>query len=125
MGADRLRIATDEQRQWLHIGKERGGICAGCGRALTPGEPVYIERVDVERKPLTASGAGWAQRATRRDAPLGVECASASFLEATRDHPPEACGGCGRPVYHEVGRWGRRWVFCSKRCRGRRTGMEH
>jgi hypothetical protein len=27
-------------------------------------------------------------------------------------------------VYYEVGRWGRQWVSCSKRCHGRRRRME-
>jgi hypothetical protein len=95
MSEGRLRVTTDEQRQRLYTANVHGGLCFGCGRALAPGEPVYIERVDVERKPLAAPGARWTQRASRRDAPLGAECASAAFLAETQGHPPEECVGCG------------------------------
>jgi hypothetical protein len=122
--ADRLRITTDEQRTWLSIARERGGLCAGCGRALGRDEPIYIERVAVERKPLTGAGARWSQQAVYRDAPLGVECTSATFLAETQKHPPEVCGGCGRPVYYEVGRWGRQSASCSRRWVARRTRLK-
>jgi len=123
MGADRLRITTDEQRHWLSIARARGGLCAGCGRALAPGEPVYIERLEVERKPLAAPGAHWGQRAVYRDVPLGVECASARNVAEAQARPPEACVGCGRPVHYAVLRESRQWVSCSKRCVSNRARL--
>jgi hypothetical protein len=32
--SDRLRLTTDDQRQWLAQAKEYGGRCAGCGRGV-------------------------------------------------------------------------------------------
>jgi hypothetical protein len=125
MGTDRLRIETDEQRRRLQAAREHSGLCVGCGRALGPGEPVYIERVEVERKPLAAPGAHWGQRPVYRDAPLGAECASSFFLDEARGRPPEECVGCGRPVYYEVGRWRRQRASCSRYCHNKRIRMEH
>jgi hypothetical protein len=116
------RIETDEQREWLRAAQYRGGLCAACGRVLRDDEPVYVGRVAIVRKQLAASGARWFQRAAYRDARLGEECASPEFLARTRGHEPEMCEGCGRPVYYEVGREGRRRASCSKRCANRASG---
>ena len=111
-----LRLTTDEQRAWFYAAQDRGGVCAACGRALAEGEPVYIERVLVDRKPLAAPGVRWSARPAYRDAPLGAECASPGFLARARGWEPERCVGCGRPVYYAVAREGRRRATCSHRC---------
>ena len=111
-----LRLTSDEQRAWFYAARDRGGVCAACGRALAEGEPVYIEQVLVDRKPLAAPGAGWRLGTVLRDAPLGPECASSAFLARTRGLEPERCGGCERPVHYAVAREGRRRATCSHRC---------
>jgi len=118
------RLTTDEQRRWLYASRQRGGLCAACGRALADDEPVYIEPVAVDRKPLAAPGAWWQQATALREAPLGRECASPGFLAVARERPPERCDGCGRPMYYATERAGRHRAVCSKRCldRARRTG---
>lgn len=116
MSDDVRRLTTDEQRQWLALAKERGGICAACGRTLDDGEPVFIERLEVELKPLTAPGAVWARKTVNRDAVLGKECASPKFVARTSRLPSEPCEGCGRPVFYAVERAGRSHTFCSRRC---------
>ena len=110
------RLTTDEQRARFYAARDRGGLCAACGRALDDGEPVYIERVLLDRKPLAAAGAGWRRGTVRRDAPLGAECASSAFLARTRGREPERCAGCGRPVHYAVAREGRYRATCSHRC---------
>ena len=110
------RLTTDAERERFSIAHERGGLCAACGRVLGGDEPVYIEPVMIERKPLTAPGAWWSERPVRRDAPLGAECASPGFLARTEGRTPEWCANCERPVYYAKIRAGRRWALCSKRC---------
>ena len=116
MSDDPRRLTTDEQRAWFSAARERGGLCAACGRVLGEGEPVYIDQVLVDRKPFAAPGAGWRLGTTLRDVPLGSECASPAFLARTKGQEPEGCAHCGRPVYYEVAREGRRRATCSHRC---------
>ena len=125
------RFATDDQRGRLYAAKTNGGLCAACGRPLDEGEPVYIEPVAVERKPLAAPGARWRRATAHRDAPLGAECASGGFLAWTVGREPERCEGCGRPVYYAKQRAARQRASCSVRCshgarwpRGRGEGGE-
>src|SRR4051812_32113852 len=110
------RFTTDEERERLYAARNRGGLCAACGRALDDDEPAYIEQILLERKPLTAPGAWWPRRIVYWDAPLGAECASPGFLTSTQGRTPEQCDGCGRPVYYALGRAGRQRALCSKRC---------
>jgi hypothetical protein len=121
MTDDTPRITTDEERERFNAAKSRGGLCTVCGRALADGEPVYIEQVAVDRKPLTAPGTRWSQRTVYRDAPLGAECASPKFLAETQRRPPEECASCGRPVYYARDRAGRRRAICSRDCSYRAT----
>ena len=124
MSDDPRRLTTDLERERLHAAKERGGLCVACGRVLDDGEPVYIERVMVDRKSLAAPGVAWSRGAVYRDAQLGAECVSPGFLARTSGREPERCEHCGRPIYYAVQRAGRRRALCSKRCfhRARRTG---
>ena len=72
MSDDQRRLTTEEQRTLLHAARNRGGLCAACGRTLSTDEPVYIERVmirEVVGSEITLQ------------APLGVECASAKILD--------------------------------------------
>jgi hypothetical protein len=119
MSDDPRHLTTDEQRERFAAAKERGGLCAGCGRILGEREPVYIEQVAIERKALAAGGAGWGKATTYRDAPLCEGCTSATFLSRARGRPPEACVGCGRPVYYAKLRAGRQRASCSHRCSNR------
>jgi hypothetical protein len=120
MSTIRRRLTTDEERERFAVARDRGGLCVACGRTLVDGEPVYIEQVLVDRKPLTAPGARWIAKTTSRDVPLGVECASPELLARTEGWTPEPCIGCGRLVYYEVERAGRQRAACSRRCKGRR-----
>ncbi len=113
------RLTTDLERERLHAAERRGGLCVACGRVLDDGEPVYIERVVVDRKPLAATGVRWFRGTAYRDAQLGAECVSPGFLARTSGREPERCEHCGRPVYYEVQREGRRQTWCSQRCRDR------
>ena len=113
------RLTTDEQRERFYAAKDRGGLCAACGRPLGADEPVYIERVVVDRKLLAAPGARWSHRSAYRDAPLGEECASPEFLARTQGQTPEPCEHCGRPVYYDVARARRLRTLCSMRCTDR------
>ena len=116
MSDDRRRLTTDEERTRFATAKQRGGLCAACGRVLAEGEPVYIEPVAIDRKPLKADGAEWRKVTTDRDAPLGEECASRTFVAAARGRPPQGCAGCGRPVYYAKLRAWRQRALCSHRC---------
>ena len=124
MSDDPRRLVTEEQRERLYAARYRGGLCAACGRVLVEGEPVYIDQVLVDRKPLAAPGAGWTRATGLREAPLGEECASPAFLARTRERPPERCEWCERPMYYATQRAGRRRALCSKRCleRARKAG---
>jgi hypothetical protein len=97
------RVETEAQRERLYTAKRLGDRCAACGRPLGVDEPIYIEYF----------------MATRRipaEAPVGVECASAAFLEGLRGREPERCVGCGRGVYYRSDRSTRRRATCSRRC---------
>jgi hypothetical protein len=113
------RLTTDEERARFAVARDRGGICVACGRTLSDDEPVYIESVQIERKPSTAPGVRWSDRAAPRDAVLGAECASPWFLARTASEEAERCEGCGRPVYYAVQRAGRQRASCSRLCHGR------
>ena len=116
MSDDMRRLTTDEQRARLYAARNSGGLCTACGRLLDDGEPVYIEYVAIDRKPLAAAGAQWRQTTAYRDVPLGAECASPGFLARMVGQGPERCEHCGRPVYYDAEREGRYRVACSKRC---------
>ena len=104
------RLLTDEQRDWLHVAKNRGGHCAACGRALDAGEPVYFQRFVF-----------WQVGPTRltTQAPVGRECVSSRTLARATDQEPERCAGCGRDVFYRQARGDRRRAFCSRACRNR------
>src|SRR4051794_16628094 len=112
----RLHLKTDAERERLYAARERGGVCAGCGRALEDGEPVYIESIALDLKPLTAPGTRRVRSTVSRDAPLGAECASPGLLARMADATPDPCMGCGRPIFYALDRAGRQQAMCSKRC---------
>ena len=111
------RLTTDAGRERFAAAVRSGGLCAACGRTLANGEPVYIGRVVLERKPLATPEAWRSRRPAYRDAPLGRECASPGFVARTAE--PEPCEYCGRPVYYERERAGRQRTACSTLCRNR------
>jgi DNA-directed RNA polymerase subunit N (RpoN/RPB10) len=113
---DPRHLTTDEQRERFAEATTRGGICGGCGRVLADGDAVYVEKIEIDLKPLTGAGAGWFRKTVYRDAPLGVECVSPVFLARTAEWEPERCVGCGRPVYYATERAGRHRASCSKYC---------
>ena len=79
-------LTTDEQREQLYAARQRGGVCAACGRTLTDGEPIYWEWFILDR---TAYEAG----------PVGAECASPEVLQEADDQEAVHCTGCGRRIY--------------------------
>ena len=118
--SDRVhRVTTEEGRERLSIARHRGGMCAACGRTLGDDEPVYIERVAFDRKPLTAPGAWWFRPTVFRDAALCAGCASPGLLARTTGRTPEPCEHCGRPMYYAKARAQRQRAMCSKRCHNR------
>jgi len=116
------RVTMEEERERFNAARERGGLCAACGRALGEGEPVYIEQMLMDLNALAAPGMCWNRKVVPRDAPLGVECASPELLARLEGRAPEQCGGCGRPVYYAKHRAGRQRALCSRTCRDRAYG---
>ena len=106
-----VRALGQEDRARAVLALHQGGRCAGCGRALADGEPVWLERRAVD-----AGGTShwWV--------PVADECVA----EATRRKPTSAasqpCPGCGRGVYRGGYPARGRPVACSEPCRrGRRA----
>jgi hypothetical protein len=95
-------LTTEEDRERFHAARRIGGLCAACGRALAPDEPVYVERF--------ATGMSYVH------GPVGVECASSELLERTRGWEPERCVGCGRAMYYRAVGPRRVRAICSRRC---------
>jgi hypothetical protein len=108
---NRLRIATEEDRDRLHAARQRAESCGACGRPLGAADTVYIERFSVVRSSLQG--------------PVGRECASPELLARTRGVEPERCIGCGRRIYYGAERPTRRKAACSHRCRVRAWRSEH
>ncbi len=115
MTDDPRRLATEEALDRLHLARKRGGLCAACGKALDPREPVYWEPlvVDIDR-----SAIGLRRYTTTLEAPVATECVSATFRTAMSGQPAERCAGCGRGVYYRD-RHRRQRALCSTRCSGR------
>ena len=107
MSDDVLRLTTEAQRERFHLARRQGGQCVACGRVLSPGETVYIERFDMG--PLT-------RRGVTATAPVGVECVSRGFLEEMEGQQPERCAGCGRGVYYRRPSTRRQQALCSRAC---------
>ena len=84
---------TQDQIDLLHATRNRGGLCAACGRRLDAGETVYFERFDVGPRRV-----GEGTRQSQNWAPVGVECASPESLAYADERGPELCDGCGRGV---------------------------
>ena len=105
-------VGDDEERRRALILAARwdGGLCAGCGRALGPDEPVWWA-------PFALSGAYG--RVSRRWGPVGKECAPPDLVLETEGKEPERCAGCGRGVYYRAARPLRRAPVCSRRCADR------
>jgi hypothetical protein len=114
MPNDLRRLTTEAEREWLHLARRRGGLCAACWRPLGDDEPVCWERfmVDIDRSAMTGLG----HYATILEAPVGTECASSDFLREVEGQDPERCAGCGRQVYYRTPRALRRRALCSRRC---------
>jgi hypothetical protein len=113
------RVRTPEERDRFNAARSRGGLCAACGRALGDDEPVYIERMLLDRAGFSAPGMQWSRKTVPRDAPLGAECAAPAFVARTEGRTPERCAFCGRPVYYAKDRPGRQRALCSMRCHKR------
>jgi hypothetical protein len=114
---DVLQVTTEEQRERLHAARNRGGMCAACGRVLTDDETVYIERFVVDTRKLHA---GRLQAGgTNAQGPVGIECASPELLQENEGETPEWCAGCGRGVFYRTANAKRRRALCSRRCAGR------
>jgi hypothetical protein len=114
---EQLSVTTEEQRERLHAARNRGGMCAACGRALDDHETVYIERFTVDtRKSPARRGTG---RGSVAHAPVGSECASPDLLRQTEGQEPERCAGCGRPLFYREAYPGRHRALCSRPCAGR------
>ena len=110
MSDDARRALTEEERARLFAARARGGLCAGCGRALADDEPVWWVR-------LALRGMyGWI---SYHRGPVGRECAPPEALRATDGRAPARCVGCGRGVYYRVEHALRHVPACSKRCAGR------
>ena len=97
------RVTTAEEREWLYAAKRLGDRCAGCGRPLGVDEPIYMEYF-------------MATRRVPAEAPVGIECASAAFLEELSGRAAQRCVGCGRGMYYRSARSTRHQAICSKRC---------
>jgi hypothetical protein len=111
MSDDRLRIATEEDRERLYAARRNGGMCAACGRALDAGETAYLE---------------WFAVAGRRVyGPVGKECASPEMLARSAETEPERCTTCGRGVYYRPSTRRRTQAACSRRCAARATAARH
>ena len=108
MTDDAPRVLTEEERARAQAARARGGMCALCGRALAPDEPVWIERVGA----YGDGGAYWR-------VPVGRECASPAFVSETEGTTPAPCDDCGRGVYARYAHPQSRAVTCSRRCRSR------
>ena len=107
---DTVADASDDderRRARLNAARSRGGLCAGCGRALADGEPVWWA------SSLLSGAYG---RLSRRWGPVGKECAPPDVVRETEGTAPERCVGCGRGVYYQLVHRRRRWATCSNRC---------
>jgi hypothetical protein len=113
---DPRRVETQAALDRLHLARRRGGLCASCGVALAPEDPVYREVVAVD---IDRSALGLGHYTAVFEASVGAECASPEFLGEARERPPERCDGCGRGVYYQVPRRGRRRAACCRNCRNR------
>ncbi len=102
------RPLTEDERARIHAARSAGGLCAGCGRALAAGEPVWIELVVVN----PAGAIRWL-------APLGRECASPVFLRETEGRGAVPCAACDRGVYSRSADPRRVATVCSRRCAAR------
>ncbi len=109
MSDDARRPLTEEERARLQAARMSGGTCAGCGRALAAGKPVWWERFDVCRPDGTRSVIRWAA--------VGRECASPSLVRGTGVGAPARCLGCGRGVHLGPITRPRAPALCSPRCR--------
>ena len=111
-GAARIDLDDDDERRrvFLHAARRDGGLCAVCGRALGPDEPVWWASF--------ALHGPYARRA-RRWGPVGKECAPPDLVRETEAEGPEACLGCGRGVYYGSTSHPRDRALCSGRCRDR------
>jgi hypothetical protein len=117
MSNEQLSVTTEEQRERLHAARNRGGMCAACGRALDDQETVYIERFTVDtRKFVARRGTG---RGSEASAPVGIECASPDLLLQTAGQEPERCAGCDRSVFYRAASSRRHRALCSRLCTGR------
>ena len=110
MSDDARHPLTDEERARIHTARRNGRLCAGCGRALADGEPVWWAPFILR---------GLYGRLSRRRAPVGRECAPTALLRETEADGPEACLGCGRGVHYGSASRPRDRALCSERCRDR------
>jgi endogenous inhibitor of DNA gyrase (YacG/DUF329 family) len=99
---DITRSNLQEKREMIEKAAETGASCARCGRALGHDDPVWRYRI---RKPI----APFCGRTTV--APFCEECQLTWRSVRTSGQ----CEGCGRLVHNTEG-FGRRRVYCSKRC---------
>ena len=125
MSNDVRHLTTDEGRERFARAQTYGRLCAACGRSLGDGETVYVQQIMVDLKSFAMAGVQWSRKTIYRDAPLGAECASPTFLARTEGREPEHCAGCGRPMHYAKVRAQRQQALCSKRCSGRAVKARH
>ena len=110
--SDERRVRVDDgdelTRARIHAARLEGGICAGCGRTLADGEPVWWTAFPVRGV--------YGRRETLRAA-AGRECAPPALLRETAADEPRRCAGCGREIYYGHGSRPRARALCSQRCR--------
>ena len=119
--AKAMRVPTywarsDDEVAQVREAKQRGDLCAACGRDLLDGEAVYYQRIAVgtEYAYPGAPVRPWSYP----HAPVGVEFAAPELLEHAETDAPEWCEHCGRRVVYATSPPGRQHVTCSQRCRG-------
>ena len=110
MTDDARRALSEDERTLIQAARARGDVCAGCGRALAVGEPVWWAAFAVS---------GAYGRRSRQWAPVGRECAPPELVREAEAKGPERCLGCARDIYYGSIGYPRDLVLCSKRCRGR------
>jgi hypothetical protein len=98
---------TEEERARIHVARNRGGLCAACGRELVEGETIWMERIAVRGEYGDVSY--W-------HVPVGNECVAPETVQETCKMEPERCAGCGRGVYYRTSRGRRQRALCSRAC---------
>jgi len=95
-------MPATRERIWL--AQKAGSHCAGCGKAIGAGNPVWRWRTFVGRGFL----GGW----RRTVAPHCAKCPKGGRIFQL----PAVCEGCGRDVYQHLDYVSHRRTFCCEQC---------